>query len=234
MEVLIIEDDLSIAELQRDYLEISGFTVSIELSGADGIRRALEQEFDLFIVDIMLPDANGFEICREIRKKKETPILVVSAKDSDIDKIRALGLGADDYMVKPFSPNELVARVQAHIARFSRLKESFGGSEQADNSEDKIILGELTMCFSSRTAHIAENEISLTNKEFDLLAMLAQNPNSVLSKDKILNKVWGIDAYIETATVAVHVNRLREKIEKDPSNPEHIQTVWGIGYRYIP
>ena len=234
MEILIIEDDLSIAELQRDYLEIAGFDVSIEVSGADGIRRALEQNYDLFIVDIMLPDANGFEICREIRKKKETPILVVSAKDSDIDKIRALGLGADDYMIKPFSPNELVARVQAHIARFVRLRESFGGGDKIDEGDEKIILGELEMSFLSRTVMVAGKEVSLTNKEFDLLAMLAQSPNSVLSKEKILNKVWGVDAYIETATVAVHVNRLREKIERDPSNPEHIQTVWGIGYRYIP
>ena len=233
MKILIIEDDLSIAELQRDYLEIAGFTISIETGGADGIRRALEEDFNLIIVDIMLPDANGFEICREVRKKKETPILVVSAKDSDIDKIRALGLGADDYMVKPFSPNELVARVQAHIARFARLKESFGG-ERPDADEDKIVLGELVMSFLSRTALMAGQELILTNKEFDLLAMLAQNPNSVLSKEKILNKVWGIDAYIETATVAVHVNRLREKIERDPSNPEHIMTVWGIGYRYLP
>ena len=234
MKILIIEDDLSIAELQRDYLEISGFDVCIEVSGADGIRRALEEAFDLFIVDIMLPDANGFEICREIRRKKETPILVVSAKDSDIDKIRALGLGADDYMVKPFSPNELVARVHAHIARFERLKESFGGEHLQADDDDKIILGELEISFLSRMVLITGKEIALTNKEFDLLVMFAQNPNSVLSKERILNKVWGVDAYIETATVAVHVNRLREKIERDPSNPEHIQTVWGIGYRYIP
>ena len=232
MKILIIEDDLSIAELQRDYLEVSGFEVSIDTNGADGINHAIEQDFDLFIVDIMLPDANGFEICREIRKRKETPILVVSAKDSDIDKIRALGLGADDYMIKPFSPNELVARVQAHITRFERLKETFGGDR--DVSEDKITLGELVINTSSRTVLLAGKDISLTNKEFDLLTMLAQIPNSVLSKEKILNHVWGVDAYVETATVAVHVNRLREKIERDPSNPEHIQTVWGIGYRYIP
>ena len=232
MKILIIEDDLSIAELQRDYLEISGFEVSIDVNGADGIRHALEQDFDLFIVDIMLPDANGFEICREIRKKKETPILVVSAKDSDIDKIRALGLGADDYIVKPFSPNELVARAQAHITRFERLKETFGGA--LENSDDKITLGDLEINISSRTVLLAEKDISLPNKEFDLLTMLVQTPNSVLSKEKILNHVWGVDAYVETATVAVHINRLREKIEEDPSNPIHIQTVWGIGYRYIP
>lgn len=232
MKILIIEDDLSIAELQRDYLEISGFEVQIDVNGADGICHALEQNFDLFIVDIMLPDANGFEICREIRKKKETPILIVSAKDSDIDKIRALGLGADDYIVKPFSPNELVARVQAHIARFERLKETFGGSPE--NDEDKIILGDLMINLSSRTVQLGGKDISLPNKEFDLITMLAQTPNSVLSKEKILDHVWGVDAYVETATVAVHINRLREKIEKDPSNPEHIQTVWGIGYRYIP
>ena len=232
MKILIIEDDVSIAELQRDYLEISGFDVHIDNNGADGIRHALEGDFNLFIVDIMLPDANGFEICREIRKKKETPILVVSAKDSDIDKIRALGLGADDYIVKPFSPNELVARAQAHIARFERLKESFGGTPE--NNDDKIALGELVINISSRTVELSAVDISLANKEFDLLTMLAQNPNSVLSKEKILNHVWGVDAYVETATVAVHINRLREKIEKDPSNPEHIQTVWGIGYRYIP
>lgn len=232
MRVLIIEDDMSIAELERDYLEVAGFDVSLAVSGNEGICRALEQDFDLFIVDIMLPDANGFEICREIRKSKETPILIVSAKDSDIDKIRALGLGADDYIVKPFSPSELVARAQAHITRFERLRESFGSKKEGDG--DKTSLGDLVINHSSRTVSFAGKNISLPNKEFDLLSMLAKNPNSVLSKEKILNQVWGVDAYVESATVAVHVNRLREKIEEDSSNPRHIQTVWGIGYRYIP
>lgn len=230
MKILIIEDDLSIAELQRDYLEVAGFSVAVETNGEAGLFNALANEYDLIIVDIMLPGKNGFEICREIRKQKEIPLLVVSARGNDIDKVRALGLGADDYMVKPFSPSEMVARVQAHIARYQRIMQSVTQSEPTP--QEIISAGDISINLSSRKVFVGNQEIVLPNKEFDLLLFLVQHLETVLSKEEILNSVWGVDACVETATVAVHVNRLREKIEKDPSSPHHIQTVWGIGYRF--
>lgn len=226
MKILIIEDDASIADLQRDYLEIAGFDVVIMGDGTEGLSRAIAEDFDLVIVDIMLPGEDGFSICRELRKEKECPILVVSAKSNDIDKIRALGLGADDYMVKPFSPNELVARVQAHIARHQRLAQSAG------NKHEDRQYGRIRIQPAARKVYVEENEVVLTNKEYDLLDYLTQHLDVVLSKEDILRSVWGMDAVVETATVAVHVNRLREKIEPEPSHPMYIQTVWGIGYRF--
>lgn len=231
MRILIIEDDASIAELQRDYLEIAGFETVIEVNGADGLKRAQNEEFDLAIIDIMLPKMNGFDICKEIRAQKEMPLLIVSAKANDIDKIRALGLGADDYIVKPFSPSELVARVQAHISRYHRLKENFTGSVRQNQ---EIIVGNIHMQLTAHKVFVDNKEVAMTNKEFELLLLLLQNLDVVLSKEEILRKVWGINACIETATVAVHINRLRDKVERNPSNPRHIQTVWGIGYRFVP
>lgn len=232
MAILIIEDEQSIAELQRDYLEINGFDVVIKNDGEEGLQYALNNDnIELAIVDIMLPSRNGFEICREIRKEKELPLLVVSAKASDIDKVRALGLGADDYIVKPFSPNEFVARVQAHIARYNRLNQN---ATKAVARPEVISIGALSI---NITAHTVEKNgvlIPMTNKEFTLLLYLMQNVDIVLSKEQILNRVWGVDSFVESATVAVHINRLREKIESDTSNPYHIQTVWGIGYRFVP
>ena len=227
MKVLIIEDDLSIADLQRDYLEIAGFEIEIVGDGSEGLHRALEEDFDLVIVDIMLPGADGFSICRELRKEKECPILMVSARSSDIDKIRALGLGADDYMVKPFSPSELVARVQAHIARHQRLSQH---NQQDRHSERQY--GRISIQSAARQVRIDGIEVAMTNKEYDLLDYFTQHLDTVLSKEDILRSVWSMDAVVETATVAVHVNRLREKVELDPSHPEYIQTVWGIGYRF--
>lgn len=228
MKVLIIEDDLSIADLQRDYLEIAGFETEIVSDGSEGLERALAEDFDLVIVDIMLPGADGFSICRELRKEKECPILVVSARSSDIDKIRALGLGADDYMVKPFSPSELVARVQAHIARHQRLSQH----SQRDDSHSERQYGRIGILSAARKVRVDGVEVAMTNKEYDLLDYFTQHLDVVLSKEDILRRVWGMDAVVETATVAVHVNRLREKVEIDPSHPAYIQTVWGIGYRF--
>ncbi len=225
--ILIIEDDVSIAELQRDYLEMSGFEVEMEGDGARGLERALAEDFDLLLVDVMLPGADGFQICRRLRAQKETPLLIVSAKGAEVDKIRALGLGADDYIVKPFSPAELVARVRAHLERYRRLC----GAEQ-HRQESDIQVGRISIQPASRKVFVEGKEISLPNKEYDLLLHMAEHLGTVLSKDELLRQVWGVDAMIETATVAVHVNRLREKIERDPSRPELIQTVWGIGYRF--
>ena len=225
-KVLIVEDDKNIASLERDYLEANGFVTDIELTGENGLKKALENDYDLIILDIMLPGIDGFEICRILRREKDTPILFVSAKKDDIDKIRGLGLGADDYMVKPFSPSELVARVKAHINRYERLS-----NKQQDRSE-VIDVGGLRIDVKARRVFKDENEVILANKEFDLLLFLASNPNVVFSKDALFDKIWGFDSIGETSTVTVHINRLREKIETDTQKPRYIETVWGAGYRF--
>lgn len=225
-KVLIIEDDISIAELERDYLEINGFEAELEQRGDKGLQRALAEEFNLIIVDLMLPGLDGFEICRQIRSKKNTPILMVSAKKEDIDKIRALGLGADDYVTKPFSPSELVARVKAHISRYERL---VGGK---DTKKGIMEIGRLTIDETSRRVYLNGVEIILTTKEFDLLLFLASNPNRVFTKEELFERLWGLDSQGDVATVTVHVRKLREKIEENPSEPKYIETIWGVGYRF--
>lgn len=224
--ILLIEDDLAIAELERDYLEADGFEITIETDGQKGLERALTENYDLLLVDVMLPGKDGFQIVREVRKKKDIPILMISAKREDIDKIRGLGLGADDYISKPFSPSELVARVKAHSVRYERL------TAKADKSlASAIEVGSLEIQPEGHRVFIRGKEISLTHKEFELLLFLARNRGIVFSKDALFERVWGLDAVGDTATVMVHVNRLREKLEKDPSKPEFIETVWGVGYR---
>ena len=228
-KILIIEDDPGIAELERDYLEASDFQVEIEADGTAGLKRALAEDFDLLILDVMLPGQDGFQICRELRKEKELPILMVSARHEDIDKIRALGLGADDYVIKPFSPSELVARVKAHLARYQRL------TKLAGDTTPKIRIiqrGDLEIQPDTHMVYQKGKEITLTNKEFELLLFLAENPGIVFSKDKLFDQIWGLDAMGDTATVMVHINRLREKIEPTPSSPIYIETVWGAGYRF--
>jgi DNA-binding response OmpR family regulator len=224
--ILIIEDEQSIAELERDYLEINGYTVHIENSGDTGLQRALSTDYDLIILDLMLPKIDGFEICRRIRSEKDIPIIMVSAKKEDIDKIRGLGLGADDYMMKPFSPGELVARVKAHLSRYERL------SGRKETRADEIRIHGLRMDKSARRVFVNEKEIAFTTKEFDLLFYLASNPNRVFSKEQLFDQLWGMDAMGEIATVTVHIRRLREKIEHDPSDPQYIETIWGAGYRF--
>ena len=226
-KILVIEDEKNIAELERDYLEANGYEVEIAFDGKSGLDRALESDFDLVILDVMLPGIDGFEVCRQIRKSKECPVLMVSAKKDEIDKIRGLGLGADDYITKPFSPSELVARVTAHISRYERLTSK--GEEPVNYV---INIGKLSIDINARRVVINNEEVSLTNKEFDLLVFLASNPNVVFSKDTIFDKIWGLDAIGETSTVTVHINRIREKIEDDSSNPQYIETVWGAGYRF--
>ena len=225
-KVLIIEDDISIAELERDYLEINGFEVAIENTGDKGLLSAKQNQYDLIILDLMLPMIDGFEICRQIRSLKNTPIIMVSAKKEDIDKIRGLGLGADDFMTKPFSPSELVARVRAHISRFERLTQG----EQIKN--DKIEIRGLSMDKSSRRVFVNEKEVILTTKEFDLLVYLAANPNKVFTKEELFGRIWGIDSQGDLPTVTVHIRKIREKIEFDPSYPQYIETIWGVGYRF--
>ncbi len=225
-KILIIEDDISIAELERDYLEIDGFSVDIETSGQRGLKIAESAEYDLIILDLMLPEINGFEICRKLRSEKNIPILMVSARKEDIDKIRGLGLGADDYITKPFSPGELVARVKAHLARYERL---FKHKEQ---KEELIEIRGLSIDKSSRRVYVNGEEIPFTTKEFDLLALLAANPDRVFSKEEIFERIWGYDCFGDVATVTVHIRKIREKIEIDPPNPQYIETLWGAGYRF--
>ncbi|MCR8634551.1 response regulator transcription factor [Paenibacillus radicis (ex Xue et al. 2023)] len=224
--ILIIEDEMSIAELERDYLEIEGFRVDIENRGDTGLQRALQESYDLILLDVMLPKVDGFEICRKIRSEQDTPILMVSAKKEDIDKIRGLGLGADDYIIKPFSPGELVARVKAHLNRYERLM----GKRESANEEIRI--RGLMIDKTSRRVYVNDKEVVFTTKEFDLLAFLAVNPNRVFSKDHLFEQLWGMESMGDIATVTVHIRKVREKVEADPSNPQYIETVWGAGYRF--
>ena len=227
--ILIIEDDQSIAELERDYLEITGFNTEIAMTGTKGLELALNKDFDLILLDVMLPGKDGFKICEEIRAVKEIPILMVTAKKEDIYKIQGLGIGADDYIVKPFSPSELVARVNAHIARYERLTTI---DKNNDNDKSSIIIGRIKILFKARRVYIGEEEVRFANKEFELLMFLASNPNIVFSKDTLLDRIWGEESFGDSSTVTVHINRIRDKIEVDSSNPKYIETVWGAGYRF--
>lgn len=227
--ILIVEDELPIAELEKDYLELSGFQVVIETDGQQGLEQALHGEFDVIVLDIMLPGTDGFEICKEVRKVKEIPIIMVSAKKEDIDKIRGLGIGANDYMTKPFSPSELVARVKAHLERYNKL---LGSSVRMEN--EVIETGGLKIDRTARRVYVGGVEKSLTTKEFDLLFFLAQHPNRVFSKEELLQEVWELSPVgADIATVTVHIKKIREKIEKNTQNPEYIETVWAVGYRFI-
>lgn len=226
-KILIIEDDRGIAELERDYLEANDFDVAIEEDGLLGKKKALTEAYDLILLDIMLPGQDGFQICREIREAKDVPIILISAKQEDIDKVRGLGLGANDYISKPFSPNELVARVKAHLAIYKRLT----AKEEAVH-QGVLQFGELEIDESAHRVFLRGNEIALPNKEFELLLFLAQNPGIVFKKETLFDRVWGVHAMGETATVSVHINQIREKIEDDSANPRYIETVWGAGYRF--
>ncbi len=224
--ILIVEDEISIAELERDYLEISGFKVKMCYDGKVGLDMALHEDFDLILLDVMIPGADGYELCRKVREQKDTPIIMVSAKKDDIDKIRGLGLGADDYITKPFSPSELVARVKAHIARFDRLV----GKTKRHN--EIIDIRGLKMDKTSRQVWINGEEKNLTVKEFDILAFLAEHPNRVYSKEDLFKEVWGLDSMGDISTVTVHVKNIREKTEFDTARPQYIETIWGVGYRF--
>ena len=225
-KVLIIEDEVAIADLEKDYLELSGFHVEIENNGSQGLARALSEEFDMFILDLMLPGADGFEICKKIRENKNTPILMVSAKKDDIDKIRGLGLGADDYITKPFSPSELVARVKAHLSRYERLINS------SVQENDVIEIRGLKIDKTARRVWVNEEEKQFTTKEFDLLTFLAQNPNRVFAKEELFSQIWDLESVGDIATVTVHIKKIREKIELSTTKPQYIETIWGVGYRF--
>ncbi len=224
--ILIIEDEESIADLEKDYLELSGFEVEIEGEGLTGLERALAEDFQLVILDLMLPGVDGFEICRQLREAKNTPIIMVSAKKDDIDKIRGLGLGADDYMTKPFSPSELVARVKAHLTRYERLVSS-------NVKANKVIeIRGIKIDKTARRVWVNGEEKNFTSREFDLLAFLAENPNHVFTKEELFRRIWDMDSVGDIATVTVHIKKIREKIEFNSTKPQYIETIWGVGYRF--
>lgn len=224
--ILVVEDEVSIAELERDYLEIEGFQVTLSHTGTEGLALATTKAYDLIVLDVMLPGINGFEICKQIRDHQQIPILMVSARREDIDKIRGLGLGADDYIAKPFSPSELVARVKAHLATYERLT---GGAKP----KQSLTLRNLTIQHSARRVSVDDQAVNLTTTEYDLLYFLATHPDQVFSKEVLLDRIWGMDYFGDGATVTVHIGKLRDKIHK-LSGHAFIETVWGAGYRFIP
>lgn len=230
--ILIIEDDAAIAKIEHDFLLINGFTARIEEDGLAGMREALTGDYDLILLDLMLPGVDGLEICRQIRDRLDIPILMVTARTEDLDKLMGLGLGADDYISKPFSPTELVARVKANLAQYHRIRKS--AVAQPQKPTEVIEFGEIRVNTRSRRVYLAGDEVECKNKEYELLVFLMTNPDIVFDRETLYERVWGLDAMGDSRTVAVHINRLREKIEVDPANPSHIQTVWGVGYRFRP
>lgn len=224
-KILIVEDDPDIAAIKRDYLLLSEFETDIAEDGLTGLDMALRNDYALILLDLMLPGMDGFTICKKLREKKDVPILMVTARTEDVDKIRGLGFGADDYIEKPFSPSVLVARVKAHLSQYKRLK------PQSSDNAGVINAGPIAADVERRSITVREKELSLTNKEYELLLFLMRHPNQVFGREDLYELIWGLESMGDNITVAVHVNRLREKIETDPSKPELIQTVWGVGYR---
>lgn len=227
MKILIIEDDLSIAELENDYLQMNGFECDIATDGDSGLKMAKENDYALVIVDIMLPGRDGFSVCKELRKEKDIPIIFLSARSDDIDKVRGLGLGADDYMTKPFSPSELVARVKSHIQRYEKLI-----SRGVENKTNILTIRGLKIDKNAHRVYIDENEVAMPVKEYELLLFLAENPNIVFSKERLFDRIWGMDAMGDVSTVTVHIQRIRDKIDRNQSGNKYIETVWGAGYRF--
>ncbi len=222
-KILTIEDDENILELEKDYLEANGFEVDFAIDGTVGLEMALKTNYSLILLDIMLPGTDGFEICKKIREVKNIPILLVSAKKEDLDKIKGLGLGADDYVVKPFSPSELVARVKAHIARYERLTAPV---EQSIITYEKLRLNK-----DSGEAFYNDKPLNLTKKEFEVLYLMVSFPDTVFSKNELFEKVWGYDSFGDTSTLTVHINRLRDKLKEISPDSDYIKTIWGRGYR---
>lgn len=227
-KILIVEDEESIAELEKDYLEINGFEVVIETEGTSALKRTDEEEFDMFILDLMLPGIDGFEICKNIREKSDKPVLMVSAKKDDIDKIRGLGLGADDYVTKPFSVTEVLARIKANIRRNTQYTAQTA-KEETEASVFRI--GQLVLNTEDFTLYKNGQRVEVTAKEFEILLLFMKHPKKVYTKEQLYTLVWK-DAYIgDENAVNVHISRLRNKIEDHPRKPQYIVTVWGIGYK---
>lgn len=228
-KILIVEDEEEIAMLEKDYLEINGFETQVETDGEKAVELALTGTFDLILLDLMLPGKNGYDICREIRNKIDIPILMVTARTESIDKVLGLGIGADDYIAKPFDPAELVARVKSHLSRYERLTKGYRPQENEGEERDIIRIGNIEILTRSWKVYRDGEEIKFPNREFELLKFLAMNPNIVFSKEELFEKIWGYDYVGDSVTVTVHINRIREKIEEDSKNPKIIETVWGAG-----
>ena len=229
-KILMVEDDISISEIVSEFLEINGYSVTVKADGLEGLNEALSGQYDIILLDLLLPSMDGFEICKRVRESVAIPILMVTAKIEDVDKIRGLGLGADDYISKPFSLPELVARVKANLAQYERVKSVLPPTQISVDRE--IHLGSIRLNPTARRVYVNGAEVMCKTREFDLLYFLMMNPEIVFSKETLYERIWGMDALGDIRTVAVHINRLREKIEKDPQNPTYIETVWGAGYRF--
>ena len=225
-KIMIVDDDENIAELISLYLTKECFNTRIVHDGESAMREFDTYGPNLVLLDLMLPGVDGFEICKKIRETKNTPIIMISAKKDDIDKIRGLGLGADDYITKPFSPSEMVARVKAHLSRYERL---IGSGTPAN---DIIEIRGLKIDKTARRVYVNGEEKNFTTKEFDLLAFLAQNPNHVFTKEELFSKIWDMESIGDIATVTVHIKKIREKIEMNTAKPQYIETIWGVGYRF--
>ena len=223
--LLIAEDDPEIAMLERDYLEMEGYEVAVVDNGQRAATEALKGEYDLILLDLMLPGCGGYDVCRLIRDRIDVPILMVTARTESVDKIRGLGLGADDYITKPFDPAELVARVKAHLSRYARLT---GGGQ---GEPEVLDLGRVQILPRSWRVLKDGQEVKMPNREFALLKFLAEHPNTVFSKEKLFETIWGYEYVGDSATVTVHIGRIRDKVEDDPAHPKLIETVWGAGYR---
>ena len=225
--ILIIEDDEDIAFIEKDYLEVSGYQVTVEINGIKGLTEALTGEYDLILLDVMLPGMDGFQICRKLRNKLDIPIMMVTAKRTEIDQIRGLGFGADDYIEKPFSPGVLVAKVKSQLSQYERLK---GKMKEGQ----RITLGDISLEADTHRVFVRGEEKILPNKEFKLLEYLMLHPDVVYRRETLYTRIWGMDSLGNTATVPVHINRIREAVEEDPAHPKHILTIWGVGYKFVP
>ena len=227
--ILIVEDDADISMVEEAYLEAAGFETRIVTDGTGISSLIQKEEYDLILLDLMLPGKSGYEICREIRDEVDVPILMVTARTESVDKVRGLGLGADDYISKPFDPAELVARVNANLRQYERMLQRL--PREKTEEPEEIIIQDLRILVNSWKVYKGEKEIKFPNREFELLKFLAMNPNIVFSKEQLFEKIWGYDYVGDSATVMVHINRVREKIEDDSKNPKILETVWGAGYR---
>jgi len=230
-KILIAEDDITIAEIEKDYLEVNGFEVDVVYDGTAALEAVREGKYNLLLLDIMMPGLSGFDVCKQVRDIIDIPILMVTAKMESFDKVRGLGFGADDYITKPFDPAELVARVKSHLARYERLKQD-NTLNTRNEKDEELIIGDLRILTKGWKVYVKGKECKFANREFELLVFLANNPNIVFSKDTLFERIWGYDFVGDSTTVAVHINRIREKIEDDPGNPCYIETVWGAGYRF--
>lgn len=227
--ILIVEDDEDISMVEEDYLESAGFETKIIAEGTSVGVLLEKEQFDLILLDLMLPGKSGYEICREIRDQIDIPILMVTARTESVDKIRGFGLGADDYIAKPFDPAELVARVHANLRQYERGQKKT--PKEKNDEPEEIKIHDLRILVNSWKVYKGEQEIKFPNREFEILKFFALNPNIVFSKEQIFEKIWGYDYVSDSATVMVHINRIREKIEDDSKNSKILETVWGAGYR---